>query len=257
MWIDPWLIAVPLKDRFPMLFNLEKDKRCLEWTRTPNAVVELQEWNDLIELLDDVIIKDTPDKWVWMGGNNKEFSVKALKEFLISSVDFSDRFVMQWPKWVPRKCCMFMWRVVMDQIPTLSALQTRNTFSEDVSCSMCGDDIESAYHLLCVSQVASEVWFHISRWCKVNPFIFISVKDLVEAHEFYNVGSVAKEALHGIMHVATWCICVGIVLHGIICSIEVKPKEIFQDIKSLSFLWFRNRSKYRNLCWKSWCKFEF
>ncbi|KAM0044076.1 putative reverse transcriptase zinc-binding domain-containing protein [Helianthus debilis subsp. tardiflorus] len=128
------------------------------------------------------------------------------------------------------KVSVFMWRAVLDRIPSLSALQARNAFNGDVSCSMCGDEVESSYHLLCACRVASEVWYYISRK--------------------------AKEVLCGIMHVASWCIWKAR-NNKRFSNIHVKPVEIFQDVKSFGFLWYRSHSKDRNLCWNKWCNFEF
>ena len=106
------------KTRFPYIFRMEQDKRCLvadrynqdnrnfmgvwNWSRSPSSAEELLEWHELIGLLDNVTLSDGKDGWEWLGGNDSDFSVNAVKNFLYSGSDFSSRHVVKWSKWVPK-----------------------------------------------------------------------------------------------------------------------------------------------------------
>ncbi|XP_022023492.1 uncharacterized protein LOC110923737 [Helianthus annuus] len=176
------------------------------WSRSPSSAEELLEWHELIGLLDNVTFSDGKDGWEWLGGNDSGFSVKTVKNFLYSDSDFSSRHVVKWSKWVPKNEIFFVWRAVLDRIPTLTALRDRNCWGRYVKCCLCEDGDETAEHLLCSCRVASTVCYHISQWCKVSPCILFSAKDIVIASEFCNLDREVKEDLHGIMFVTSWFI---------------------------------------------------
>ncbi|XP_022031534.1 uncharacterized protein LOC110932514 [Helianthus annuus] len=271
-WLDPWACYDPLKDRFPALFRLESDKRCLiadrfdssisafsgkwGWSRVPYSEDERREWNSFIELLDSVKLAGTGDRWVWIGGNEKEFSVRAVKSFLRSATDFSNNFVFEWSKWVPKKVNILVWRAQMGRIATLDALSKRNCFNGDERCILCNDGLESADHLFRSCSVASEVWYLISRWCNISPIFAFSLEDLLEVHVFSGLGIKAKIALKGIIMVGWWCIWIAR-NNRRFSNKTCSASSIVQDIKSLGFLWYSNRSRCRDISWRDWLSFSF
>ncbi|KAJ0567235.1 hypothetical protein HanIR_Chr06g0282511 [Helianthus annuus] len=132
MWTDPWLWNIPLKDRCPNLFKLEKHKKCMvtdrynfsnrcfmgrwEWYRLPSSEAELDEWHECIDALDSITLTSRSDKWEWIGGKDSDFSVGAVKRFMLSDIDFSNNFVFIWPKWIPKKCNILVWRAATGRI---------------------------------------------------------------------------------------------------------------------------------------------
>ncbi|XP_021980836.1 uncharacterized protein LOC110876986 [Helianthus annuus] len=133
-WLDPWLCNNALKDCFPNLFRLEKDKKCLvrdrivrpiqnpearwEWKHPPDSNVELAEWLDLNLKLREVGLSEQKDKWSWLGDESGEFSVGFVKRLFDKDKDFSSRYVWEWRKWVSLKCNLFAWRAELDRLPT-------------------------------------------------------------------------------------------------------------------------------------------
>ncbi|KAM0042735.1 putative RNA-directed DNA polymerase [Helianthus debilis subsp. tardiflorus] len=270
-WLDPWVCNQPLKDRFPALFRLETQKKCLVadrfdesiqaflgrwvWSRTPVSQVELDEWNGLIQFLDQVVLSDSSDRWEWVGGDNKDFSVGAVKSFLRSSEDFSNYFVFEWSKWTPKKVNIFMWRAQMGRIATLDALSKRNCFNGEETCVMCNDGSETVEHLFCSCAVAAEVWFRLSRWCRIDPIYAFSLNDLLEVHKFAGLANKAKEILKGVIMVGCWCIWRARNERRF-SNIQRSVANIVMDVKSLGYLWYSNRSKKRDISWDSWISFS-
>ncbi|KAJ0898884.1 hypothetical protein HanRHA438_Chr08g0361891 [Helianthus annuus] len=135
-WLDPWLFDVPLRDKFPALFHLEVVKSCsvrdrLEgkglwlWRHDPVNEDERVELQDLVAALSSVVLSNSPDSWKWVGVGDEDFSVAAVKKFIDSKRDYSNRYVMEWCKWVPSKCNILAWRADLDRIPTVDALAVR------------------------------------------------------------------------------------------------------------------------------------
>ncbi|PWA39897.1 RNA-directed DNA polymerase, eukaryota [Artemisia annua] len=162
-WIDPWLLNLPLMVVCPNLFRLDSDKRCKvsdrlkmsdasivrvwKWKRSVTAIEDGSEWEVLNSLLDTVVLSDSMDSWVWIGVGNGVFSVSAVRNLLYLDMDFSNIYVFEWCKWIPKKCNIFGWRAEMGRIPTASALRHINILIADVSCVLCGSADESVDHL--------------------------------------------------------------------------------------------------------------
>ncbi|XP_022013770.1 uncharacterized protein LOC110913232 [Helianthus annuus] len=202
-----------------------------------------------------VKLSDRKDKWEWRGGCDSCFSVAAIKSFLRSNTDFSSNYAFKWSKWVPKKVNILVWRAQMGRIATLDALIKRNCFNGENRCIMCGDGSETAEHLFCTCVVASEVWARISRWAHVGPIYAFSLSDLLEVHEFSGLGNKAKDILKGVIMIVLWCIWKA--RNGRRFSDSHKSADkIVQDVKSLGFLWYSNRSKCKDVSWENWVSFS-
>ncbi|XP_022003039.1 uncharacterized protein LOC110900460 [Helianthus annuus] len=204
--------------------------------------------------MESVKLSVSKDRWEWRGGRDKVFSVGSVKNFLRSNVDYSNNYVFKWSKWVPKKVSILVWRAQMGRIATLDALIKRNCFNGENRCVMCGDGSETADHLFCSCEVASEVWYRISRWVHIGPIYAFSLNDLLEVHEFSGLGPKAKDILKGIIMISWWCIWRA--RNERRFSDKHKSADsIVQDIKSLSYLWYSNRSNCRDVSWENWVSF--
>ncbi|MFS7991238.1 hypothetical protein Hanom_Chr12g01068431 [Helianthus anomalus] len=94
----------------------------------------------------------------------------------------------------------------------------------------------------------------ISRWCRVPPIFAFSTKDLLESHKNGILKGKEKEAMHGIIIVACWCLWLAR-NKAKFSDVQVKVDKVFGDVKSLGFLWFKNRYKNNPITWTDWCKF--
>ncbi|MFS7932698.1 putative reverse transcriptase zinc-binding domain-containing protein [Helianthus anomalus] len=168
-WLDPWLYDLPLKEKFPNLFKLELVKTCCVrdrldgeglwlWRYDPETSEELSEWQVLSAALGSVSLDTGEDRWSWLGNGSKDFSVAAVKHLISSSRDYSSRYVMEWCKWVPKKCNIFAWRADMNRIPTCDVLGRRGMSVIDDLCSFCGEELETVSHIFSACPISMGVW---------------------------------------------------------------------------------------------------
>ncbi|GJX98516.1 hypothetical protein Tco_0355535 [Tanacetum coccineum] len=160
--LDRWVgEGVLLCEKFPRLFRLEtnKDESVGEkrvwgeegwewqwnWAREPRGRGE----DDLMELtaLTNFFVPNVlqVDSWRWLLDKNGQFTVKCLREkidekkILISTNSTKET---KWSKIIPRKICIFIWRLQQRRLPMLTWLQHIAMDLNSTLCPHYEDDIE-------------------------------------------------------------------------------------------------------------------
>ncbi|PWA53679.1 RNA-directed DNA polymerase, eukaryota [Artemisia annua] len=273
-WIDPWLSDTPLKDLAPDLFRLEKNKKCKVKERISDLGGQVSvRWKWKARLIESEVLgqeamlkgmiegmtgvlSSRKDRWLWLGNAEGKFSVAEAKRFLMSGIDASNNFVLEWCKWIPIKCNVFAWRAALGGIPTSVSLSRRHIQVADTICKICESADESVDHLFTSCMVASVVWQGISQWCKVPNIYAFSFSDLLELHNFAGLKGTAKKVFQGMIIISCWVIWKA--RNDLRFSNKpVNASHIISEIKSVGFLWFSNRGKRKSVSWENWCKFSF
>ncbi|KAJ0612278.1 putative RNA-directed DNA polymerase [Helianthus annuus] len=273
-WLDPWVTRVPLKMMFPALFRLEQDKWCVvadrigsnnlvgviswSWKTYPSSDQEVSDLLTCHRLIADQRLVDNRDKWTWYVDGPTEFTVQEVKKWLQGGrpIDPQSDFDFVWCKWVPIKCNVFMWRVLLDRIPTKLALRRRNIIHGDCLCEFCNEVEESVDHIFTVCRVANGVWNGIANWVHLPPIFLFTVKDIVEVVTNSRWSKSKKEILYGIFMVVCWRIWKARnekVFNQTIRTVV----DIVADVKSLTYLWLCNRGRFVVVDWKGWKSFLF
>ncbi|XP_022032949.1 uncharacterized protein LOC110934063 [Helianthus annuus] len=254
-WLDPWLRNIPLKESFPHLFALEVVKTCSVnerlagnwlWRHDPDQEDEATELAELCAAVSLVVLTERKDGWVWKGDQSGVFSVSSARKLLENMEGSGCCFQLDWCKWVPIKCNVFVWRAGLGRIPTVDELQKRGMDVGEGFCPLCRSEEETASHLFTSCYIAAVLWQKISGWCRIPPIYAFSVKDLLEFHKYCSLGTEAKDALHGIMFTACWCLWL-MRNKAIFSAAVVKVDSIFSEVKSLGYLWYKNRAKVCSL----------
>ncbi|KAJ0548291.1 putative RNA-directed DNA polymerase [Helianthus annuus] len=269
-WLDSWIIAEPLRLRFPELFRLEAEKKCFvadrvrrsgsgsvfswHWKSVLVDNILLADLQQLCSLIGSVRLVDKEDKWRWSPHKEGTYSVKSVKSLCYLDRPVSQNFVMKWSNWVPDKCNIHLWRAEMEKIPTKVALRKRNILQEDPICPLCLVAEETVDHLYSSCFVSSIVWNMVSTWCRIPAIFAFSIKDLLRLHKSLSVSSKKREAVHGIIIISCWCIWRAR-NRLIFSSNPVRIDRIISEIKALGFLWFSHRSKYKGISWEEWISF--
>uniref|UniRef100_A0A251VRU4 Putative RNA-directed DNA polymerase, eukaryota, Reverse transcriptase zinc-binding domain protein n=1 Tax=Helianthus annuus TaxID=4232 RepID=A0A251VRU4_HELAN len=262
-WLDPWLKDKPLKDVFPNLFALEVVKACSVrdrvqgdwlWRHEPEIGEELAEFASLLSDLSAVILQPKADGWRWLGDGSGSFSVSSVKSLLAGAGSSPVNFIFSWNKWVPSKCNLLAWKAEMYRVPTADALRKRGIPVGDGICPLCKTEAESADHIFTACYVAAVLWQKVSRWCRIPPIFAFSVRDLLDLHQSNHVKTAAKSVVQGIIYSAIWCLW-SARNKAIFSGIEAKVENIFCELKSLRYLWFKYRSRNNHISWSDWCNY--
>ncbi|GJU96420.1 RNA-directed DNA polymerase, eukaryota, reverse transcriptase zinc-binding domain protein [Tanacetum coccineum] len=115
-WHDKWYGDVCFKDKFHRCFNLELQKDI-------SVALKLQS-NDFA-----LSLRRQP-----RSGGHDDFSVKSAREVIDKHVLITSSTPTRWYKVLPIKLNIFMWRMLLDKLPTRSNLAIRGL---DVPCCLC------------------------------------------------------------------------------------------------------------------------
>ncbi|XP_022007784.1 uncharacterized protein LOC110907059 [Helianthus annuus] len=266
-WIDDWVPNGVLKDRFPALFKLETVKRCTvgdrmkkgdqvivaswSWKKPFSTAEEMVQFQALMSVVQQTHIKMGADVWRWDDDPGGSFSAAAVRKWLAASRPGVSNPKLDWCKWVPIKCNIFMWRLMLKRIPTKLALLRRNINVENTTCVLCGDGEDEVDHIFTDCAFSMSVWNGVLRWLGLPNYFAFSVSDILDIHKVDGISATRKHIIKGMVMVCCWCIWRA----RNDCIFNQKRSnvvEVVAEIKAFGFLWFSNRHKNFVKDWKGW-----
>lgn len=119
---------------YPYLFALEKNNECnmaemldsrgdtlvwnLEWKRRIRNQAQVPRLNHMCEIINGYSFGNGRDRWVWLGDESQNFSIKALRIILENNCSPPDLNPMSWCHWIPLKVRSIAWRARLNRIPS-------------------------------------------------------------------------------------------------------------------------------------------
>ncbi|XP_022041996.1 uncharacterized protein LOC110944652 [Helianthus annuus] len=209
-----------------------------KWRRLPNTDIEEEQLEDCVQLIEGIALGANNDPWVWDSASGEDFSMFQVRKWLGSDRSVQLASAFEWCKWLPIKCNVFMWRMLMDRIPTKKALQRRGIDCGDLRCKFCNEQEDCIDHIFTACMLTCGVWNGIASWIYSSS----------------GWSKAKKSALHGVLILTCWRIWKA--RNDLIFrDIRWNVVEIVSDIKALGFIWFSSRFNKGLLGWKDWLLF--
>jgi hypothetical protein len=278
-WKFKWFGDQPFSLLFPDLFAKESYKEALisermqgggnvlawswNWSEqlTPSEAHQLEYLKEL--LLGFSLNSNSDDMWRWKSGTMGFFSVRSCYSLLLASrpVEEVDENILAaikilWRNDVPSKVLVFGWRLLLDRLPTRSALNHRGILlnSFDLTCVFCSLNLEDSSHLFFSCQFVKRIWAAISSWIgKDIPTGEVGCNNFMWFGELVRLKKTGGRVNHLIWLAVTW----NIWKHRNQVIFEGANPDliaIVNDIKSMSWFWFSNQygRKFRSTMLQ-WC----
>ncbi|KAJ9555268.1 hypothetical protein OSB04_009882 [Centaurea solstitialis] len=266
MWKERWLGLDRFQDIFPRLFRLEVDNAATvadrgewvdghwrwswKWRREPRGR-ELGEFEALTaRLLGIAPNKEVPDKTDWKLDSSGSYSVKALR-ILLDRQEEGLGVVTKWMKILPKKVCIFIWRVGLDRIPCRANLDKVGVDLNTLLCPRCGEMVESMDHALVTCSEVKMVWNRVGVWWGKNLDTVGSVQDLLNEVSSPSYGDSKEELWLAVK----WSFLYLIWRHRnalVFERINTKIQDKVLELQRQSFEWISKRSKSWSKCWEDW-----
>ena len=158
-WYDVWCGNQPLNVQFPRIFCLDLDKNCSiasrvaipDWhlvlRRPPRGGAEFSQMEALITLIGTFCLSDKSDYWSWSLGGIESFSVASVRSLVDAVTLGPPTDVTPWNNCLPIKVNVFVWRLMLNKLPTRFNLDRRNINVDSLLCPNCLVDIETSNHI--------------------------------------------------------------------------------------------------------------
>ena len=187
-WYDRWMGDLPLKLKYPCLFDLVVSKECsveemwrLGWMEGGRVWVwrrRLLAWEEdgvrecSLLLLNVVLQENVSDTWKWLLDPSHGYSVRESYRYFTHSGDMVDRSLVDdvWHWQIPSKVSLLAWHILRDRLPTKDNLSQRGILNSDnIMCATAGcDNSKSTSHLFLQCVTSRELWDTVFNWLGIS-----------------------------------------------------------------------------------------
>ena len=266
-WTVAWRGEVPFKDKYNRLFSIfiqqeamvddmweendEGGRWAFRWRRRL-FVWEENIFTNLLGALEGFVRSNEEDKWRWNLGEEEVFTVKSLYGKLEEggrvegSILEGEKLVFRniWKTGAPSKVITFVWKTLLDRIPSRVNLEIRRCLPPNIghNCVWCGLVLECTSHIFLHCAMAMNIWRKLMDWLDLY---FLMPPNLFIHWECWSGRPMHKKIRKGLMMIwqaAIWVIWR--VRNNCIFNTVVKQLDELEDeIKVLSWRWLLGRFK--------------
>ncbi|XP_076901498.1 uncharacterized protein LOC143555919 [Bidens hawaiensis] len=134
-------------------------------------------------------------------------------------------------------------------------LMKRHVGVNIVACPLCGDHEETVEHLFVACGFAQVIWTVVAQWCKIQDMFAFSYKDILDIHKYEKRSVKWKKVVNAINITTIWSIWKAR-NDTVFENKEALIQRTIGEIKAISFLWVKARSKNTALNWEIWRRFD-
>lgn len=126
------------------------------------------------------------DSWRWYMTLQVHTRHTQLTDNLLKTASKQEKKRQLWRKYgtIPSKMQAFVWRMILNRLPTKSNLSRRYILADDSNhqCVLCEELDENNEHLLVYCAFSFQVWMKCFAWIGVQTALFANVKKQFEIH---------------------------------------------------------------------------
>ncbi|PWA89793.1 RNA-directed DNA polymerase, eukaryota [Artemisia annua] len=136
------------------------------------------------------------DAWEWDFGDEESVTVRYVRCSLeVSRLSFAS-MATHWCKILPIKVNVFVWRAMLNRLPTCTSLGRRGIDIESLLCQCCNNNVEDSNHVFFTWNVALELWNIIALWLDLHIPEFVNMADMFQWIDEHGGGSKQRRILN-------------------------------------------------------------
>nr|GEX40755.1 RNA-directed DNA polymerase, eukaryota [Tanacetum cinerariifolium] len=190
---------------------------------------------ELINLVSQLHLSSTEDKWVFNANDSYGFSMKVMI-LLIMNTTPASLPATRWNCFIPIKINTSTWRVLNERLSNRYNHDMRGIDLHTVRCPICDDGIEMEFHLFCQCKVAIDTWIDIFKWWNLNNRPFSCISDVVNLADQSNLSAYYTPLLVAVVQTTIWVLW-RFRNESSFGSKRPKKELILNDIKLYFFTW--------------------
>ncbi|GJS60505.1 RNA-directed DNA polymerase, eukaryota [Tanacetum coccineum] len=138
------------------------------WRREIRGGIELFQHTQLMSCIQVIRINSDQDVWQWKFADEESFTVRSVRNSLdVIRLPFSST-ATRWCKILPMKVNVFVWRVMLNRLPTRLNLDRRGIDMDSLICPCCNSIVKDNNHVFYSCNVALELWNKIAMWLDLH-----------------------------------------------------------------------------------------
>ncbi|GKA44149.1 RNA-directed DNA polymerase, eukaryota [Tanacetum coccineum] len=201
-------------------------------------------------LLQNTILNDSDDLWVWYSGNST-FTVKDARGKIDDGFLPDDGLETRWNRFLPKKVNIFIWRTLRDRLPSRWNLSRRGIEVASITCPTCDNGIDTSYHSMWVCSLATTLWIRVFKWLDLSPPDIPNLRGLFTWLDDLHISSNKKAIIEVVCGVVLWSLW-NFRNDMIFGDTQPKRSILFDKIVEFSFRWYSSRNKLSSISWSNW-----
>nr|GEY68329.1 RNA-directed DNA polymerase, eukaryota, reverse transcriptase zinc-binding domain protein [Tanacetum cinerariifolium] len=145
--------------------------------RLPRSGVEFEEWRNMLESLDGVLLSPVEDRWKWVLNGSGVFTVALARQYIDNKRLPGTSSKSRWIKKVPIKVNIHAWKVSLNGLPTRWNISRRGMDISFILCPLCELAVETSKHLFFECAVVKDIFRKICNWWGVSNMEISSFDD--------------------------------------------------------------------------------
>jgi len=269
-WYDTWVGELPLRVRYPRLFDLAVLKECMveEMSRLGWGERRARVWRrrllaweeesvrECSVLLHNIVLQDeVNDTWRWLLDNSGGYTVKGAYTFITTTGEPLNRSPVLdvWHKQIPSKVSVFAWGLFQKRLPTKDNLMHMHVIQpENAVCALgCGQQ-ETTNHLFLDCNIFSSLWYQVWHWLDISSTMPSDINHYYL--QFTNMAGLPK-GTHSFLRISWFASAWVLWKERNTCIFQnavFSPASMLYKVKLYSFLWLKAGRANFNYCYHDW-----
>ncbi|GJU52604.1 ribonuclease H-like domain-containing protein [Tanacetum coccineum] len=157
------------------------DETWCDWNyvlrRSERGGIESVQLSDLKHLISDVMLSDQNDSWNWSLDISKGFTVASVRSLIDSCILKVSPIATRWKRSNPIKVNIFLWRLLLNKLPTRVNLDRKSIDVHSLLCPICQEDVETVNHIFFSCEMATDLWSLLAKWWDLDIPFCASMED--------------------------------------------------------------------------------
>lgn len=219
--------------------------------RTVRGGIESAQLSNLQQLIRDVVLSDNNDSWNLSLDITKGFNVASVRSLIDSCILEVSPIATRWNRSIPIKVNIFLWRLLLNKLPSRVNLDRRGIGVHSLLCPICQDDVETVNHIFFSCEMATDLWSLLAKWWELDIPFCASMEDWIMWLDTSSFSKNVQVFLEGVGRVLLWSIWS---FRNRLVFSNPPPRKamIWDNVVSQSFLWISSRNPNFKLSLVGW-----
>nr|GEV62280.1 hypothetical protein [Tanacetum cinerariifolium] len=209
--------------------------------RNPRGGIEASQFKVLRLLIEPVVLNSHQDTWTWSLGVLKGYTVASVRSLIDLHFLGANLNATHWNRSMPVKVNVFMWRAMLNKLPTRVNLDRKGIEVDSLLCPIYHEDVETVNHIFFTCDLAKVLWALLAKWWELDVPFCASISDCLSWLDSSSISSKARVFLDSVRAALMWFLWS--FRNRLLFSTPPPKKSLIWDsIVSYSFLWISSRN---------------